>query len=81
MAVDAVPVADYKQVEALLAAHVRGQRVSILVHFVGIARLVAARRGESELGDGVEPFITGFDLLSSVAGGSVPVFVAAFGGS
>ena len=42
MPVDAVPVADHKQVEALLPAHIWCQRVRILVDFIRISWLVAA---------------------------------------
>ena len=57
VAVDAVAVADDEQVEALLPAHVRRQRVRVLVNFVGIAWLMAARSGEGKLGDCIETLL------------------------
>ena len=42
MSVDTMAIADHEQMEALLTAHVRRQSVSVLIHLVGIARLVAA---------------------------------------
>ena len=42
VAIDSVTIAYYKEVEALLAAHVRRKRVRILIDLVGVTRLVSA---------------------------------------
>ena len=42
VAIDSVTIAYYKEVEALLAAHVRCKRVRILIDLVGVTRLVSA---------------------------------------
>ena len=57
MPVDAMAVADYEEVKALLAAHVWSQRVRILVDLVRVARLVAARGCKGKLSDGIETFV------------------------
>ena len=53
--IDSVTITDTEQMEALVAAHVWGQHVRVLVNLVRIARLVSARGGEGELCDRVEP--------------------------
>ena len=57
MPVDAMTVADYEEVKALLAAHVWSQCVRILVDLVRIAGLVAAGGGKGKLRDGIESFV------------------------
>jgi len=37
--------------------HVGNEDITVLVHFVGISWLVAARGGKGELGNSVEPII------------------------
>ncbi len=64
MAIDAMSIADDKKMEALLASHIRSQCIRILIHFVGILRLMAARSRKGKLRNCVESLISlGFTLL------------------
>ena len=58
MPVDAMAIADDKQVKTLLAAHVRCQCVRILVDFVGVTWLVSTGSREGKLRDRVETLVT-----------------------
>ena len=58
MTIDAMPITDDKKMEALLAGHIGSQRIRILIHFVGILRLMAARSRKRKLCDGVESLIS-----------------------
>ena len=51
-------IADDKKMEALLAGHIRSQRIRILIHFVWILRLMAARSRKGKLRDGVESLVS-----------------------
>ena len=57
VAVDTVPIAHHEQVEALLAAHVRSERVGVLIDLVRVTGLVTTRCGESEFCDGIETLV------------------------
>lgn len=58
MPIDTVAVANDEEMEALLSAHVRSERVSILVDLVRVTRLVPAGCRKGELSDGVEALVT-----------------------
>ena len=47
-----------------MAENVRDQRIRILVHFAGVARLVALRSRKSELSYCVEPLLSRVMILS-----------------
>ena len=59
MAVDAVTVADCEQVKTLLTTHVGRECVGVLVHLIGVARLVATGCCEGKFSDCVEAFRPG----------------------
>ncbi len=51
-------IADDKKMEALLAGHIGSQRIRILIHFVGILRLMTAGGSKRKLCDCIKSLIT-----------------------
>ena len=50
-------IADRKQMETLMPAHIRSQCVAVLVYFVRVARLMTTWSSEGKLRNRVEPLV------------------------
>ena len=57
MAIQTMAIADRKQMETLMPAHIRSQCVAVLVYFVRVARLMSTRGSEGKLRNRVESLI------------------------
>jgi hypothetical protein len=57
MPVQTMSIVYCKQMEASCVKHVGNEDITVLVHFVGVSRLISTRCGESEFGNSVKPVV------------------------